>query len=440
MLNPNFKVNINMRKGCFFLFICVLMCFIPVTGDSGNRGKEFYLRGAFYQDWLGFKSEGYELYSRLSSRLNLTFWNKPGDGWTASIDVRNRYTLGDRGKNQLIIYDARLTYDHLNTRLFFSLGQMNLYDTAGIGELTGGVLGYKLDKYLSLGGYAGIEPDIYNTSWETDANKFGFFVRYMGSGARQFSLSFNRLGSGSKSERQYLYSSLLLPLKRLFVLYGNLEYELDNKVKKEDRLSRLFLNARLDLSQYIDVTANYSSGRGLDYHQFLLDQSQNPTLQNSEIERFYYNEVYGVQVSIKPGKNVRLYVSRRESELVDQGIKNHTTRFGLSLANILRTGIYIYGNFNMNRGDSSESDSYYISLSRSFGKLSGSLSFANYYNGVRFSGEGTPQVFYLPERQTLSTNLFLILSRSLALALDYAYSYQEEEKEHQFFIRVIFRR
>jgi hypothetical protein len=421
------------------LFLCLLCCCIHLPGDTKGDGN-FFFRGTFYQDWMGLKSEDTELYNRLSSRLKLTFWNRPGNGWTVCVDIRNRYTPGDSGKNQLIIYDARVSYKSLRSRFFFSLGQMNLYDTAGIGELTGGVIGYKVGKYLSLGGYAGLEPDIYNTRWEPDYNKFGFFIRFTGRGARQFSLSFNRIGFDNKTERQFLYANVLLPLQRLFVLYGNLEYELDNKIKSEDRLSRLFLNARVNLSRYVDVTANYSSGRGLDYHRFLLEQSQDPTIGNSEMERFYYNETYGVRVSIKPVKSVRLFAARRESERVDRGIKNHTTRFGLSLGSILKSGIYLYGSYNMNRGDASESDSYYISASRRFGRLSFSLSFADYYNGVRLTGVGTPEVFHLPDRRTLSANIFMLLSRSLAFSLDYAYSYQKENKDHQFFVRMIFRK
>lgn len=429
------KKKFYMKPWLFLL--CFLACWCHMTGET-NKG--FFFSGAFYQDWMGIKSEDRDLYHRLSSRLKLTLWNKPGDGWTVYMDIRNRYTLGDQGNNQLVIYDARISYDGLKSRLFFSLGQMNLYDTTGIGELTGGVIGFKLSKYLSLGGYAGLEPDIYNTEWDTDYNKFGFFIRYIGTGARQLSLSFNRVGFGNETERLFLYSSLLLPVQRVFVLYGNLEYELDSKVNSEDRLSRLFLNARVNLSKYIDITANFSSGRGLDYHRFLLEQSRDPTIQNNEIERFYYNRTYGARLSIKPTKSIRVFVARRESELMDKGIKNHITRFGLSLANLLQTGIFLYGSYNMNRGDASESDSYYICASRRFGKLSWSLSFANYYNGVRISGEGVPEIFHLSDRQTISTNLFLVLNRSLALSLDYAYSAQGENPEHQLFIRFIYRR
>jgi len=421
----------------WLLILLILACFLSMTADSG---KDFYIRGAFYQDWMGFKSGDNDFYSRLSSRLKLTLVNRPGDGWTFFIDVRNRYTLGEGGANQLILYDVRFSYDSLPRKLFLSLGQMTLYDTAGIGQLTGAVLGFKLNKYLSIGGYGGFEPDIYNTRWDFSYLKFGGFLRYLGPGAKQFSLSYNRLSFDGSSERQFLYSSVLLPLNSVFILYGNLEYELNPTIKSEDRLSQLFFNARVNLSRYADVIAHYSSGRGLDYHRFLLEQSQDPTLQNNEIERYYYSETYGIRLSIKPAKNLRLYASRRESEQKDAGIKNHTTGFGFSVTNLLDTGVSLYGNYNMNRGDDSESDSYYLSASRSFGKLSWSLSYANYYNGVRFSGTGSPQVFHLPNQKTVSTNFFFILNRSLAFSLDYAFSDQTDYSDHQFFIRVILRK
>lgn len=430
-------VKIVNMKWLLCFCICFLSCCLHINGKTN---KNFFFRGAFYQDWMGIKSEDSDLYNRLSSRLKLKFWNKPGDGWTVYLDIRNRYTLGEGSNNQLVIYDARITYDRLKSKLFFSLGQMNLYDTAGIGELTGAVIGYKLSKFLSAGGYAGLEPDIYGTRWDTNYNKFGFFIRYIGAGAKQFSLSLNRVGFDNKTERQFLYSNILLPVRRLFVLYGNLEYELDSKIKTEDRLSRLFLNARINLSRYVDITANYSSGRGLDYHRFLLEQSQDPGIRNSEVERYYYNKTYGARLSFKPIKSIRLFVEKRESEYIDKTIKNHTTRFGLSLANILKSGISLYGVFNINRGDASESDSYYISAARNFGKLSWSMSFANYYNGVRITGQGVPEIFHLPDRQTISTNLFLVFSRFLAVSLEYAYSAREENPEHQFFVRIICRR
>lgn len=437
------------NKKWLFIIIVVLSCRCFVLADTattaanaGATGKTFYFRGAFYMDWMGFKTGDADLYNRLSARLNATLWNRPGEGWTMFIDVRNRYTMGEAGKNQLILYDLRLSFDSLKSKLFFALGQMNLYDTAGIGQLTGGLAGFKLNRYLSAGLYGGFEPDIYNNKWSTAYQKYGIFARYIGHGAKQFSLSYNLVRFENKNERQFIYAAGLLPLSSYFILYGDVEYELNPTVKSPDRLSRLFVNARVNLGKYADVTAHYSSGRGLDYHQFLLEQSQDPSTQNNEIERFYYNQTYGVRLSIKPFKNLRFYLSRQESEQKDLKIKNHTTGFGISVYDLLKSGVSLYGNFNMNRGEASESDTYYISASRSFGKLSWSLSYANYYNGVRFTVGGTPEIvrILLPDQQTYSTDLFLILNRWLAFSLDYSYLAQAGSPQHQFFVRMILRK
>ena len=125
----------------------------------------------------------------------------------------------------------------------------------------------------------------------------GFLARYIGPGARQFSISYNLVRFDNQIERQFVYSNLLLPLGRFLIVYGNSEFELGRHTEANDRLSRLFINARANLTKYADVTASYSSGRGMDYHQFLLEQSQDPDLQSSEIERFYYNKTYGVRLS-----------------------------------------------------------------------------------------------------------------------------------------------
>ncbi len=68
---------------------------------------------------MGFKSDGDGLFSRLSTRLNLTLWNRPGDGWTVFFDGRDRFAPGEGGENQLLVYDARLAFDSQRSNLFF---------------------------------------------------------------------------------------------------------------------------------------------------------------------------------------------------------------------------------------------------------------------------------------------------------------------------------
>ena len=437
MVSQNRKKSPNLKNWILILFLLA-----AVPGAAADKAKSFFWQGSFYQDWMGFKGDGEAMYSRLSTRLNLALWNRPGNGWTVFFDVRNRFAAGEGVANQLLVYDARLAYDSLQSPIFFSLGMMNLYDTAGIGELAGIMAGYKFGRYLAAGVYGGLQSDIYSGKFDSGYQKFGIFTRYAGPGARQLSLSYNLVRFESRNERQSIHAGLLLPLGRFLILFGNGEYELNGNTAAADRLSRLFVNARANLSRYADVTASYSSGRGMDYHQFLLEQSQDPGLQNSEIERFYYNKTYGVRFSLTPLKNLRFHVSRQESELQDAGIRNHTTGFGFAAADLLGSGISLYGNYNLNRGDASEADTYFLSASRSFGKLSLSVSYANFFNGVRFAADGTPQVIRieLPEQQTFSGDLFLALNRTLAVSLDYSFLYQAEYSDHQFFVRLILRK
>jgi len=422
--------------------VLLLLLLIRHPGIADDQGQAFYWRGALYQDWMGFQGKSETMFSQLSTRLHLTLWNRPGDGWTINLDLRNRLVMNEGGGNSLMVYNAYLAYDAPGSRFFLSLGQMNLYDTAGTGQLAGVLAGFKLNRNLSAGAYGGLETDIYNTRTSFNYQKFGVYFRYLGQGARQFSLSYNLVRFKAITERQFLLANALMPLGKILILYGNMEIEMDPLVKPADRLSQLFVNARANLTRYADITASYSSGRGMDYHQFLLEQSQDPSLQNSTIERFYYNKSYGVRFNLKPGRNLRLHISRQESELADLGIRNHTLGFGFSIAQILKSGISLYGNYNLNRGGSSEADTYYLSASRSFGKLAWTLSYANFYNGVLFSGNGSPQVIRIkvPDQHTISTDLFLILSRSLAISLDYSYLQQTEYFEHQLFMRLILRK
>ena len=422
--------------------VLILVFFIILPGNLllPDTNDSFYIKGRFYQDWMGLKGDEINMYNRISSRLKLTFWNKPGDGWTADIDVRNRYTFGDKGDNQLIIYDAKISFESLKSKFFLSVGQMNLYDISGIGELMGVLGGFKPLRNVSIGGYYGIEPDIYNSKLDPVYKKYGGFVKYLGPGAKRVSISFNNLSFDGMIERQYLSSTILFPFKRLFAFFGTAEYELASNIANEDRLARMFLNARLNISKKINITGSYSSGRGLDYHRFAIEHDENQIFQISEIERFYYNTTYGVRISFRPAKNYRLSFARRESERVDEGIKNHTSRFSFSTSNILKSGFSLSTNYNMNRGESSESDSYYISTSKYFGRLNASISFSSYFNAIYLGVNGQPEITYIPDRRTISASLFYILNRNLAFSMEYAYSFQDDYKENRMFVRMIIRK
>ncbi len=429
-------MNLRLRvPGLLFLLLV-----LALSASGHQSKKDFYLRGAFYVDWFGSRYEKNNFFHQLSSRLKLEMISRRGEGWTFLLDTRSRMRLSDVKGNQILVYDARILFDKLENPLFFSIGQMNLYDTAGIGHGLGGILGFKLSRDLLIGGYAGLESSIYIDRVEQDYQKYGLFARFRGSYGKRFSLSFNHLRFSGATERQYIYAGAMYPVVKVLTLYGHLEYELASHIRGEDRLSRVFINARWNPIRALDVTAFYGSGKGLDYHRHLLEKSQNPSLSDRELERFYYSGQYGLRLSAKPMQSLRFYVSRMESEQKDANIRNHTWRLGCSAGNVLGTGVTLFGNYAWNRGKMSESDSYYVAVSKDFGIISWHGSFANTYNGVRYDYRNdTPYIIRLNDYKTVTTQFFIPLNRQFAASLEYEYFLQEEANQHLFFARLILR-
>ncbi len=407
--------------------------------DRAGTG-DFHMRGAIYADW--FKStyaDGLST-SQLSNRVKLELGRRPGDGWRFFVDARDRFRTGSKSNNLLLIYDARVIYENVAKPVELSVGQMNLYNSAGAGQLLGGVFGYKFRPTFTVGGYAGLEPDIYGFNVDSRYQKWGVFTQLRGSGAKSAALSYNSIRFNGMMEREFIYGSGLLPLSDFAVLYGNLEYELGDYLTKQDRLSRLFLNARYDPTEALQFSAYYSSGKGLDFHRFLLTQSQDPNPDSAELERFYYSESFGVRMTVKPHRRFRLYVSQRESKQIDRLIHNHTTQLGASAWNIAGTGVSLYGSYNINRGDMSESDSYRVTLSRDFGRLSWTAYYSSTFNGIRFdAATGLPRIVHITDRNTISNDLFFSITDALAASLVYDYSSLGDQEENTMFFRAIYR-
>jgi hypothetical protein len=431
----------KMVKGCRGLGIILMSLFLFVPLFADNQEREFYYRGKFYLDWYGAAYQDSEFYHRLSSRLKVELFNRRGQGWNLLIDTRSRTRLSEESSSHLILYDARINFERSESHLYLSVGQMNLYDTAGIGQLLGGLIGFKPTPELLLGGYAGLESSVYLSRTDEDYRKFGVFTRYLGSRGKRFSLSYNLVRYAGDTEREYVYFGSLFPVNKQLVVYGNMEYELAPNVHKEDRLSRIFLNVRYDPIPLIDVTAHYSSGRGLDYHGFMIEASKNPTLNDRTLEHFYYTRQYGLRLGLKPFRGIRMFVARQESEQKDDNVHNHTWRFGASALNIVKSGFTFYGNYAINRGKISESDSYYVSIAKDFGRVSWSVSFSNTFNGLRFvSGVDVPQVIHMADYKTIASDFFVTISRAFAVSLQYEYFIQEKSNQHLFFVRLIIRK
>ena len=428
------------RLGIIAAGLVLVLAAAPLAAQTSGAAA-FYQRGAIYLDWSGSRYADGMFFNQASARIRFDLIRQPGQGWTLSLDARDRIGLrSGTATNQFILYSARLTYDKPGSRFYLSLGQMNLYDTAGIGSLLGGVAGLKIGRDFLAGVFGGLESTPYIARLESQYVKAGAFVRWLGPQGRTVGLTFSQLWYQGSVERQFAYANIFLPVRRTLVVFGDAEYELGSHVAGENRLSRLFGNIRLDLGRWADVTASYSSGKGLDFHRYLIEASQDPSLFNQDIERFYYSSYYGVRLSVKPAKTVRLSLTRQESKQNDLGYVNHTWRFGASAANLFGQGLSFVGNYALNRGDLSENDSYYACLTKDFGAFSVNASYSNTFRGIRFDqATGEPVPVALDDYQNVTLGTIVRLSRSLSAQVEYGGFLQSEENEHFLFVRLIYR-
>ncbi len=421
--------------------ILIAALILPAARLSAQSAvPSFYHRGTVYLDWHGSRYSDGTLFNQVSARLRFELIERPGQGWTLTLDARDR--LGFRGEtsNQVILYTARLTFDRADSPFTLSVGQMNLFDTSGIGSLLGGLAGYKVLKNMLLGAYGGLESTPYIARLDTKYLKGGAFLHWTGSRGRSLAFSYNHLIYDGRTERQYAYANVFLPVRKILVLYGDAEYELGNRVASANRLSRLFGNVRVNLGKWADLTGTYSSGKGLDFHRYLIELSQDPTLIDQDVERFYYTGYYGLRLSVKPVSGLRLSVARQRSEQKDRGVVNATWRFGASAWNIFGRGLSIVGDYAMNRGDLSESDRYYVSLTKDFERFSLSASFSNSYKGLRLdAGGGEPQWIALDNYRNVSLGALVRINRALSVSLEYGGFLQSGLDEHFLFFRLIYR-
>src|SRR5512140_1239058 len=402
-------------------------------------GSSFYQRGTIYLDWNGSRYSDGIFFNQVSARGKFALIDAPGQGWTLDLDARDRVGIRDRTTNQLILYSARLTFDKPGSRFYLSLGQMNLYDTAGIGALLGGMAGVKIGPDLLVGAFGGLESTPYVSRLESKYYKAGAFVRWLGQQGRTVGLTLSQLWFDGSVERRFAYGNVFLPVRKVLVVYGDAEYELGSHVAGTNRLSRLFGNVRIDLGPKVDVTASYSSGKGLDFHRYLIEASQDPTLFNQDIERFYYSDYYGARLSVKPVRGLRLSVARQESKQKDLGIVNHTWRFGASVWNFLLPGLSAVGSYALNRGDLSESDSYYVSVTKDLGRFSLNASFSNTFRGLRFDpGTGEPLPITIADYQNIALGTLIRFSRDLSASVEYGGFLRSGDNEHFLFVRLIY--
>ena len=120
--------------------------------------------------------------------------------------------------------------------------------------------------------------------------------------------------------------------------------------------------------------------------------------------------------------------------------ENNTGGEGASVWNFLLPGLSAVGSYALNRGDLSESDSYYVSVSKDFGPFSLNASYSNTFKGLRFDPvTGEPLPISIADYQNVSVGTLIRVSRTVSAQVEYGGFLQTGMNEHFLFVRLIYR-
>ncbi|MCX6568569.1 MAG: hypothetical protein NT147_05915, partial [Candidatus Aminicenantes bacterium] len=97
------------KPGIVLLGAALLISGTRLAGQSS--GSSFYQKGTIYLDWNGSRYSDGTLFNQVSVRFRFDLINRPGQGWTLTLDARDRVGIRAATTNQAILYNARLTFD-----------------------------------------------------------------------------------------------------------------------------------------------------------------------------------------------------------------------------------------------------------------------------------------------------------------------------------------
>jgi len=98
--------------------------------------------------------------SRYYNRAGVNSFSIPSKEW------RNR------------LYTFYFSFDDPLSRFNYKLGRIISNDISGVGYIDGAILRYHLAESWFMGAFAGSQPELKNSDFQTDSYKYGLFLKY----------------------------------------------------------------------------------------------------------------------------------------------------------------------------------------------------------------------------------------------------------------------
>jgi hypothetical protein len=350
------------------------------------------------------------------------------DGLVYGVDLRHSQAASGGRSNRFSIYEGYVGIRAAEGRLMARTGHLWLNDLGSLGSLAGALVEFRSPpdilsnvSRVRAGGFAGLEPNVFERGYVPDVRKYGAFVTFEGEQARRQGIGLVSVKHGSMMERSVVTGTNFLPVGRKFFMYQAAEIDLTAPGGQSHRGLNYFLtNVRVAPTLRVDLQGNFTRGRSIDARGITEDALNGRTIAPASIDGFLYESMGGrVSVEVVSGIRVNAGYARDKNNRDDRPTSRIT--IGGFASNVAKSGF-----------DVSASDSYvdrvigpyhsrYVSVGRQVGRtvyVTGDVSTS--LAVLRFSGSDGVVVEMHPHttRVTGSATINVGRSTSLLVTLD----------------------
>ena len=285
--------------------------------------------------------------------MNTSHTNISGTGTQTLTDLMNRtYTLG-------------FTYNSPYSPNVLGIGRLYLPWAPSLSTIDGGYYGRRMGRIATVGAFAGSTPN--PTSWTYDPNGkiAGTFVNLETGGYDQFHLLSTEGVAVQSTQwrvtRQFLFLENNLNWKRYIYIY--------NATQVDEARTSPYLNGG---SNPTGVSQSYSTvhfqpislvGFGVNYNFYRsLPTFDASLLGTGLLDKYLFQGLSG-DVRLDLPRHISLYASLGRSKATSDTQKSLNQAFGITLANIAHTGLFIDAHYS--KFDSDFGSGKYASMSLS---------------------------------------------------------------------------
>lgn len=295
------------------------------------------------------------------------------DGVDYGVDLRFAQPTGTATDRRLSLYDGYVGVRFHNGAMRVRGGQMWLTDLGALGAVAGGLFEYQpkipsAAGRLRVGGFGGLEPDMYHPGYAEGVRKYGGYAVLEGAGGRRHVAGWIQLNHGGLTERSVLSVTNFLPLQSRVFIYQALEYDLTGPGGQgTGGLSYFFLNARATASPRVELQGLISRGRSVDARTITTDLLSGRVVTPTALEGLLYESVGGrVTVTVAPG--VRTYAGYTRDRNNRDSDPTGRIVIGASAQDIAGSGVDVTVSDAQMQRPTGRYQSLYVSAGRQFGR------------------------------------------------------------------------